>query len=84
MKRKYAGCLVDQGFTGGRRKKSKGDFSKIPNSLESRFMGLVVANNGDLPGNKIRKELRRYRNHFRLDVFIAMILVILWIIGRNI
>lgn len=84
MKHRYGGFLGEPGYSGARRRRTKGDFSKIPNSAESRFMGLVVANNNDLPGNKVKKQLRRYRNHLGLDIILAIIFIALWILGRTI
>lgn len=83
MKRKYSGFLGEPGYSGARRKRLKGDFSRIPNSIESRFMGLVVANNNDLPGNiKVNKTRKSSeRNHIRLDLFFILLLFALWIIG---
>lgn len=81
MKHRYGGFLGEPGYSGARRRRTKGDFSKIPNSAESRFLGLVVANNNELPGNKVKKQFRRYRRHLSLDVIFVVILVIVWIIG---
>ncbi|MBQ8571152.1 MAG: hypothetical protein IJ444_06565 [Kiritimatiellae bacterium] len=83
MKHRYSGFLGEPGFSGGRRRKVKGDFSQIPDSVESRFMGLVVANNNDLTGNKVKKQQRRYRSHIGLDIFLLIVFVVVWIIGRN-
>lgn len=83
MKRRYSGFLGEPGFSGARRKKIKGDFSWVPNSIESRFMGLVVANNGDLPGNvKVKKQPKRYtKKRIRFDVILVSLFVVLWIFG---
>lgn len=83
MKRRYSGFLGEPGFSGARRKKIKGDFSCVPNSIESRFMGLVVANNGDLPGNvKVKKQLKRYtKKRIGFDVILVSLFVVLWIFG---
>lgn len=81
MKHRYSGFLGEPGFTGGRRKRVKGDFSKVPNSMESRFMGLVVANNHDLPGNKVRRNVSKRTSHFSLDILLIILLVVLWFVG---
>lgn len=81
MKRRYDGFLGEPGFTGARRKRVKGDLSKIPDSAESRFRGLVAANNGDLSGGKPKKLQFRIRNHIGLDILLLIVLVILWIWG---
>lgn len=83
MKKKYSGFLGEPGYSGARRKRTKCDFSRVPNSIESRFMGLVVANNNDLPGNiKVKNQrVRGVRNHIRLDVVFVFVLLILWLVG---
>lgn len=84
MKHSYGGFLGEQGYTGARQRRKKGDLSKIPNSAESRFRGLVFANNGDLSGGKAKKEPKRYTQHICLDIFFMVIAIVLWVIGRKI
>lgn len=84
MKHRYEGFLGEAGFSSARRRRIKGDFSKIPNSAESRFMGLIVANNNELPGNKSKKTSRKRKSNIYLDVFFVAILVVLWIVGYSI
>ena len=84
MKQRYGGFLGEPSYRGTRRRRARGDLSKIPDSAESRLAGLVVANNDDLFRRKSKKNYRRYRNHIGLDIFFMIILIVLWIVGRTI
>lgn len=81
MKFKYGNILDGTEYSGSRRKKSRDEFSGIPNSAESRFLGLVLANNGDLSGRRNKNISRRRRTRICLDVLLAIFLVIIWILG---